>query len=79
MEWPAPMNVPEVHSFMGLAGYYRWFIEYFFANFYFASLLLMIKSILGGGAMKGRGVLVWIDFKYQQCSTMILRNNLLHL
>jgi hypothetical protein len=23
------MNVPEVHSFMGLAGYYRWFIEGF--------------------------------------------------
>jgi hypothetical protein len=29
MEWPAPMNVPEVRSFMGLAGYYRWFIEGF--------------------------------------------------
>jgi hypothetical protein len=23
MEWPAPTNVTEVHSFMGLAGYYR--------------------------------------------------------
>jgi hypothetical protein len=22
MEWPAPTNVPEVRSFMGLAGYY---------------------------------------------------------
>jgi hypothetical protein len=29
MEWPTPMNVPEVCSFMGLAGYYRWFIEGF--------------------------------------------------
>jgi hypothetical protein len=27
MEWLAPMNVPEVHSFMDLAGYYRQFIE----------------------------------------------------
>ena len=29
MEWPAPTNVPEVHSFMGLAGYYRCFVEGF--------------------------------------------------
>jgi hypothetical protein len=29
MEWPAPVNVPEVRSFMGLAGYYRWFVEGF--------------------------------------------------
>ena len=29
MEWPAPMNVPEVRSFMGLVGYYRWFVEGF--------------------------------------------------
>jgi hypothetical protein len=29
MEWPAPMNVTEVHSFMGLAGYYRRFVEGF--------------------------------------------------
>jgi hypothetical protein len=29
MEWPALMNVTEVHSFMGLAGYYRWFVEGF--------------------------------------------------
>jgi hypothetical protein len=29
MEWPAPTNVMEVHSFMGLAGYYRRFIEGF--------------------------------------------------
>jgi hypothetical protein len=26
MECPAPTDVPEVHSFMGLAGYYRRFI-----------------------------------------------------
>jgi hypothetical protein len=29
MEWPAPTNVPEVHSIMGLVGFYRWFIEGF--------------------------------------------------
>jgi hypothetical protein len=29
MEWPVPMNVPEVHSFMGLVGYYRRFVEGF--------------------------------------------------
>jgi hypothetical protein len=29
MEWPSPMNVTEVHSFMGLAGYYRRFVEGF--------------------------------------------------
>jgi hypothetical protein len=29
MEWPAPMNVTEVRSFMGLSGYYRWFVEGF--------------------------------------------------
>jgi hypothetical protein len=29
MEWPAPTNVKEVCIFMGLAGYYRWFVEGF--------------------------------------------------
>ena len=29
MEWPAPTNVPEVPSFMGLAGYYWRFIKGF--------------------------------------------------
>jgi hypothetical protein len=29
MEWPTPTNVMEVCSFMGLAGYYRWFVEGF--------------------------------------------------
>ena len=29
MEWPTPTNFTEVRSFMGLAGYYRWFIEGF--------------------------------------------------
>jgi hypothetical protein len=29
MEWPVPTNVLEVCSFMGLEGYYRWFIEGF--------------------------------------------------
>jgi hypothetical protein len=29
MESPTPTNVPEVHSFMGLVGYYRWFVEGF--------------------------------------------------
>jgi hypothetical protein len=29
MECPALTNVPEVCSFMGLAGYYRWFVEGF--------------------------------------------------
>jgi hypothetical protein len=29
MEWPTPTNVQEVRSFMGLAGYYRCFVEGF--------------------------------------------------
>jgi hypothetical protein len=29
IEWPAPTNVLEVRSFMGLAEYYRWFVEEF--------------------------------------------------
>jgi hypothetical protein len=29
MEWPTLTNVQEVHNFMGLAGYYRRFIEGF--------------------------------------------------
>ena len=29
MEWPSLTNVTKVHSFMGLAGYYRWFVEGF--------------------------------------------------
>jgi hypothetical protein len=29
MGWPVPKNIPEVHSFMGLAGYYRQFVEGF--------------------------------------------------
>jgi hypothetical protein len=29
MEWPAPKNVLEVHSFMGLVGYYRRFVKEF--------------------------------------------------
>jgi hypothetical protein len=32
MEWPTPMNVQEVHIFMGLAGYYRCFVEGFSKN-----------------------------------------------
>jgi hypothetical protein len=29
MKWPGLMNVPEVRSFMGLVGYYQWFVEGF--------------------------------------------------
>jgi hypothetical protein len=29
MEWPPSTNVPEVHNFMGLAGYYRQFVKGF--------------------------------------------------
>jgi hypothetical protein len=29
MEWPAPTNVSKVRIFMGLAGYYQWFVEGF--------------------------------------------------
>jgi hypothetical protein len=29
MEWPMPKNAHEVRSFMGLAGYYRRFVEAF--------------------------------------------------
>ena len=29
MECPVPMNVLEVHSFIGLVGYYRWFVKGF--------------------------------------------------
>jgi len=29
MEWAAPRNMDEVRSFMGLEGYYRWFIRNF--------------------------------------------------
>lgn len=29
MEWPVPKDVADIRSFMGLAGYYRWFVEGF--------------------------------------------------
>jgi hypothetical protein len=29
MQWTTPTNVPEVHIFMGLSGYYRRFVESF--------------------------------------------------
>ena len=28
-DWPRPRNASEVRSFLGLAGYYRWFVEGF--------------------------------------------------
>jgi hypothetical protein len=33
MEWPTLMNILEVHSFMGLARYYRRFVEVFFQRY----------------------------------------------
>ena len=38
MNWPTPRNVTNVISFMGLAGYYRRFIEGF-SKFHMLSLL----------------------------------------
>ena len=29
MEWPVPKDVADIQSFMGLTGYYRWFVERF--------------------------------------------------
>lgn len=29
VDWPIPTNVGEVHSFMGLASYYQWFVQGF--------------------------------------------------
>jgi hypothetical protein len=29
MDWPAPITMTKVRSFMGLAGYYRWFVNGF--------------------------------------------------
>jgi hypothetical protein len=29
MEWHVPKNVADIRSFMGITGYYRWFIEGF--------------------------------------------------
>jgi len=29
MEWPVPKDVEDIRSFMGLVGYYRWFMEVF--------------------------------------------------
>lgn len=28
--WPKPMNPTEVHGFLGLVEYYRWFVKVFF-------------------------------------------------
>ena len=28
-KWPRPKNVSDIHSFLGLAGYYRCFVEVF--------------------------------------------------
>jgi hypothetical protein len=30
LDWKPPIDVGQIHSFLGLAGYYRWFIEGFF-------------------------------------------------
>jgi hypothetical protein len=30
-KWERPMNVTAIHSFLGLAGYYRRFIKWFFS------------------------------------------------
>ena len=48
MEWPNPQNVDEVKSFMGLAGYYRKFIQKFLQISYPITSLQRKRICLSG-------------------------------
>ena len=57
VEWKPPRNVTEVHSFLGLAGYYRRFVKGFFMT---ASLMtrLIQKNVSMNGVKNVKEVLI---------------------